>query len=51
MLFFFYVILAPFALVIRWLTDPLAIKASAPAGMALKEEEEGSVIERALRQF
>ncbi len=51
LILFYFVLLGPFALVIRWGSDPLAIKAGAPRGWRLKAEGEGPPMERATRQF
>jgi hypothetical protein len=48
---FYFVILAPFAVVLRWRGDPLAIKPGATRGWRPKGNETGSAIERATRQF
>jgi hypothetical protein len=46
---FYFLILAPFALVVRWGMDPLAIKTA--AGWRSKEDSPGTPMERASRQF
>jgi len=48
---FYFIILAPFAIIIRWVSDPLAIKTETSMGWQVKEEGEGSPRERASRQF
>jgi len=48
---FYFIILAPFALIIRWVSDPLAIKTKTSRGWQVKGEGEGSTRERASRQF
>ena len=48
---FYFVALAPFALAVRWATDPLAIKAATPKGWRARQERGGSPMERATRQF
>lgn len=48
---FYFVILGPFALVVRWASDPLAIKAGAPHGWRPREDGKGDPTERATRQF
>ncbi len=48
---FYFIILAPFALIVRWLSDPLAIKSDTARGWQIKGEGEGSPRERASRQF
>ena len=49
-LFYFFVV-GPFALLIRWRSDPLAIKAGTPRGWRPKEDEAGTPMERATKQF
>jgi len=49
--FFYYTVFAPFAITVRWVSDPLAIKDGAPRGWQLKREGEASRTERATRQF
>lgn len=51
LILFYFVILAPFALVVRWMTDPLAIKAGTPRGWRIRGEGDGNPVERAKRQF
>jgi hypothetical protein len=46
---FYFVILAPFALVVRGLADPLALKR--PAGWQTVKAAPGTPLERARRQF
>ena len=46
---FYFLILAPFALVVRWGMDPLAIKTA--AGWCSKEGGSGHTLEQASRQF
>ena len=46
---FYFLILAPFALVVRWRMDPLSIKTA--AGWRSKEVTPGNPLERASRQF
>jgi len=48
---FYFVVLGPFALVMRWRSDPLAIKAGTTRGWQLKTAERGTSMERAGRQF
>ena len=48
---FYYVAFSPFALVVRWVSDPLAIKAATPKGWQVRGEGKGSTTERATRQF
>lgn len=47
---FYFVFLGPFALVVRWLSDPLTIKARSPKGWRGKDARKGSPLERALAQ-
>jgi hypothetical protein len=51
LILFYFLLLAPFALVVRWWSDPLAIKANAPRGWRTRDDREGTPIERAARQF
>jgi len=48
---FYFVILPPFALAVRWGSDPLALKAGAPQGWRPMDVEEGAPLERAIEQF
>lgn len=48
---FYFVALGPFALVVRWTSDPLAIKAATPKGWRVREAGKDSPMERATRQF
>lgn len=48
---FYFIILAPFALMVRWLTDPLALKPNTSKGWQAKKEGELLSRERAGRQF
>ncbi len=47
---FYYAVLGPFALVLRWLSDPLAIKPGGQRGWHPRNEPAGTPIERARRQ-
>ncbi len=47
----YFTIFAPFALVVRWLCDPLSIKPRTPQGWRAKTELKGSHMDRALNQF
>ena len=51
LIFFYFVILGPFAFVVRLATDPLAIKAGSPRGWRPRENEERASMERATNQF
>jgi hypothetical protein len=49
---FYFVIFAPFALAVRWGTDPLAIKAKRSRGwQSMSVREAGPVMDEARRQF
>ena len=47
----YFTIFTPFALVVRWLCDPLSIKPRAQRGWCAKTEPKGSAMARALNQF
>ncbi len=48
---FYFVAVGPFALVVRWAYDPLAIKPSTPKGWRAREPGGDAPMERATRQF
>lgn len=48
---FYMLIFAPFALIVRVGTDPLAIKPRTPRGWRMRDAPEESTLPRALRQF
>jgi len=48
---FYYLIFAPFALVVRWVCDPLAIKPDTEKRWRFREESESPATERANKQF
>jgi hypothetical protein len=48
---FYFLILGPLAMVLRWRSDPLAIKATTARGWRDMEEKEGVPMDRARRQF
>jgi hypothetical protein len=48
---FYAVFLAPFAVMLRWLSDPLAIKPGSKRGWIPRTEQQGSPEEQAKRQF
>jgi hypothetical protein len=50
MTLFYFVILGPLAMVLRWCSDPLAIKATAPRGWIDREAKEGEPMAHARRQ-
>lgn len=47
---FYFVILGPVALAIRWRSDPLAIKPSTPRGWGHRDARAGAPMEQARRQ-
>jgi hypothetical protein len=49
--FFYFVVLAPFALAVRWASDPLAIKGRNPPVWGEMKMEGGADLEQASRQF
>jgi hypothetical protein len=51
LLLFYFLVLAPFALAVRWFSDPLSIKIGSPRGWQLKSQDKGPSMGRALRQF
>lgn len=51
LILFYFLLLGPFALIVRWVTDPLAVKGGTPGGWHPKGNREGSAMERASRQF
>ena len=48
---FYFTIVCPFALAVRWGSDPLAIKRGTPRGWLARPEDHESPWERAGRQF
>jgi hypothetical protein len=48
---FYFLFFAPFALAIRFLTDPLSIKNNDNPEWEIKSQSEGTTIEQAKRQF
>lgn len=48
---FYFLILAPFALILRWKSDPLAIKPQAGTGWHPRSEREDGSTSWAQRQF
>ena len=49
---FYFLIFAPFALAVRWGTDPLTIKAYRVRGwQSMNSRESGSMMDEARRQF
>jgi hypothetical protein len=49
--FFYFIVLAPFALALRRWSDPLAIKDGAAKGWRARGTDDGSPREQAARQF
>lgn len=47
----YFALLWPFALAVRWGSDPLATKAGAAGGWRLRATEQGTEMDRARRQF
>jgi hypothetical protein len=50
MTLFYFVILGPLAMILRWRSDPLAIKARTPRGWIDREARAGGPLEQARRQ-
>jgi hypothetical protein len=50
MTFFYFLILGPVAMVIRWCSDPLAIRSATPRGWSEREAREGGPMAQARRQ-
>ena len=51
LIFVYFVVVGPFALVVRGVMDPLAIKAGAHRGWRAGDDGKGAPMERAMRQF
>jgi hypothetical protein len=51
MTLFYFVILGPVAMALRWRSDPLALKATTPRGWSVRETRAGAPMEHARRQF
>jgi hypothetical protein len=47
----YFMIIGPFALIVRWGTDPLSLKKGAQPGWRLKADSEDSPMKRATNQF
>jgi hypothetical protein len=47
----YFVVVAPFALAVRWAADPLAVKSGTPRGWRPRSAEVGVSLERARHQF
>ncbi len=48
---FYFVLLAPFALIVRRTSDPLALKAAAPRGWGVRQGPAQYTLEMARKQF
>jgi hypothetical protein len=48
---FYFVIFAPFAILVRWLSDPLAIKPGTARGWLVWRKKESAAMEQARQQF
>lgn len=48
---FYFVVFCPFALAVRWSSDPLAIKKESAKGWRPRHSAEGDPVELARRQF
>ena len=48
---FYFVVLAPFALAVRFMSDPLAVKPGTVRGWRTRREADGAPLDRALKQF
>ena len=49
--FFYFAVLGPFAVVIRWWSDPLQIKAGSHRGWYLRSDYNAADMKRAVKQF
>jgi hypothetical protein len=47
----YFVIIGPFALIVRWGADPLSLKKGASQGWRVKADVEGAAMKRAMNQF
>jgi hypothetical protein len=47
----YFMIVGPFALIIRWAADPLSLKKSAKQAWREKPEQKESALKRAMNQF
>jgi hypothetical protein len=50
LIIFYFLALGPFAIAVRWWSDPMAIKPASLRGWRPKAEEEGTPMERAMIQ-
>lgn len=51
LIFFYFVILSPFALLVRWRSDPLTIKRGSATGWRPRKDAESDSRQRAASQF
>lgn len=51
LILFYFVVLGPFALAMRWASDPLAIKVGSPRGWRPRDNKAAAPIERSTKQF
>ena len=51
LILFYFVVLGPFALAVRYWSDPLAIKVGSPRGWRPRDDKVGVPTERASKQF
>ena len=51
LILFYFVVFGPFALAVRFLSDPMTIKPGSPRGWRSKSSAEDTPMERAIRQF
>jgi hypothetical protein len=47
----YFVIIGPFALIVRWGADPLSLKKGVSQGWRVKADVEGAAMKRAMNQF
>jgi hypothetical protein len=47
----YFVIVAPFSLLVRLFSDPLSLKAGTARGWIIRSDTKGTVLERASQQF
>ena len=51
LILFYFIVLGPFALAVRYWSDPLAIKAATPRGWRPRDNRAAAPLERATKQF
>jgi hypothetical protein len=47
----YFTLVAPFALIVRWTTDPLTLKAATPRGWHVRTAPADPVLDQARKQF